>query len=249
MDNYCAFCDANKILYQGNDSDKRKAKEYKRQARNVSNVVVVEDPRDANAKDDKFKVNGTMTLYEFPATIESKVRNEITDKKEGLGMQIFDPANGFDMILKVKAKPKDEHGKEWPDYADTVFSRRPSAVAETEEEIEKLMSQRVDLAKYLKSMEMSVEETEALLKAEMLWDDVARSFEKAYKSGPKPETRETLLTAQPPEAPVTQPKPVEVVAAPEAPVTQPVAEEKKVTPKKETAENDTDALLLELAAM
>ncbi|NIQ06611.1 MAG: hypothetical protein GWO20_13050, partial [Candidatus Korarchaeota archaeon] len=126
MDKYCPWCEATKMLYQGNESDKRKAGDYKRKQRFVSNVYISDDPRDAEVRDENYKVNGTIRLYEFPGTVESKIKNEITDTDEGYGMAIFDPENGYDFILKIKAKPKDKNGKEWPDYGDSMFSRNTS---------------------------------------------------------------------------------------------------------------------------
>ena len=101
MDAYCPFCDVTKLLYQGNESDKRKASEYKRKERFVSNVFIAEDPRDAETKNEEYKVEGTVRLYEFPATVESKIANEITDKEQGYGIAVFDPEEGYDFILKI----------------------------------------------------------------------------------------------------------------------------------------------------
>jgi hypothetical protein len=245
MDAYCPWCEVTKILYQGNDSDKRKAKEYKRKERFVSNVFIVEDPRDADTRDEEYKVAGTVRLYEFPATVESKISNEITDKEQGYGIAIFDPESGYDFILKIKAKPKDDKGKEWPDYGDTMFARNGSAITPPEgKTIEDVMGERTNLEEYIKSLRKSPEDTEKLLKAEMLWDDVGHSFEKHMKvadSAPSaapvreaaPETPQNAAPA-PESAPVQQEAPAQQEAAP-AP-----------TP---AGDDDTDALLAELQDM
>lgn len=233
LDKYCAFCEATKILYQGNESDKRKAKDYKRKDRYVSNVFIVDDPRDATVKDEKYKVNGTVRLYEFPATVESKISNEVTDTEQGYGLSIFDPEEGFDFILKIKAKPKDNNGKEWPDYGDTIFARRANAIGEGAA-LDAIMESRVDLDKYIDSMALPVDELEKLLKAEMLWDDVGASFERNYHRSTPPTQAEAT-----PETPARQEATQEATPTPEA--TQ------QATPEPEG--DDTDALLAELQDM
>lgn len=226
MDNYCPWCDANKILYQGNDEDKKKARDYKRNERFVSNVCIIDDPRDAEVKDEQYKVNGTVRLYEFPATVESKIANEVTDTKNGYGIEIFDPENGYDLILKIKAKPKDDKGKEWPDYGDTMFARKTSPIANSEDKIAALMDQVYSLDEYILSMRKSVEEQEQLLKGEMLWDDVGPKFLKHMKKEGST-TTETKVTQK------EEPK---------------KDEPKKETPKSNEVE-DTDSLLDELDNM
>lgn len=230
MDKFCPWCEVTKILYQGNESDKRKAGEYKRKQRFVSNIFISEDPRDAEVKDDAYKVNGTVRLYEFPSTVESKIKNEITDTEQGYGMEIFDPENGYDFILKIKAKPKDKSGKEWPDYGDSMFARKASPIANTDEEIEKLMESRYDLDEYIKGLRVPVEEHEKLLKAEMLWDDIGHTFEKFWKG--------TETKAVDPVAAMSEEKPK---------ASAPVKEEKPVVTSQES--DDTDKLLAELQDM
>jgi hypothetical protein len=200
MDKYCPWCEATKMLYQGNDSDKRKAGEYKRKERYVSNVYIVEDPRDAEVKDEAYKVSGKVRLYEFPATVESKIKNEITDTEQGYGMNIFNPEDGYDFILKIKAKPKDKNGKEWPDYGDTMFSRRSSPLADSEEEIEKIMESRFNLDEYINSLKLSVDEHEKLLKSEMLWEDVGYGFEKVWRKPASENAPAPTINTQPSES-------------------------------------------------
>ncbi len=238
LDEYCPFCDAVKILYQGTDSDKKKAGEYKRKNRYVSNIYIVDDPRDSEVKDARYKVNGTVRLYEFPGTVESKISNEINDKEQGYGMSIFDPEDGYDFILKIKAKPKDQYGKEWPDYGDTIFARRSTPIADTEEEISAIMEQRVELEKYIKSLELSVAETENLLKTEMLWDDVGHTFEKYYKRGEGPTIKREVANTTPP---VNTPSRVQ-----ETQNTSSVQEAQDTASTQENDMDDTDALLKEL---
>lgn len=236
MNNYCAFCDANKILYQGNDADKKQAFKYKRQERYVGNVYIVDDPRDVDVKDEKYKVNGTVRLYEFPATVESKVSNEITDTENGFGMEIFDPENGYNFILKIKAKPKDQNGKEWPDYGDTMFARRPSAIADNDDGIERLMSDRYDLDEYIKSMRKTPDEIEKLLKQEMIWDDVSSNFER-FVRGKVAEPVDTSSLDTPQATPQATPEPV---------VTEQAQAQAEAAPEPVANDDNTDALLAEL---
>lgn len=230
MDNYCPWCEATKILYQGNETDKKKAGDYKRRDRFVGNVFIKDDPRDADVKDEQYKVNGTIRLYEFPTTVESKISNEVTDTANGYGVDIFDPENGFDLILKVKAKPKDKSGKEWPDYGDTMFARKASSIEPDEEKMEKLMAQRIDLDEYILSMKKGVDVHEQLLKAEMLWDDVGASFNKKMKGGTATTTTETKKEDVP-----------FVVDTPKV--------DTKSTVVEDNQDDDTDDLLNELADM
>lgn len=196
VEHYCPWCDAYRVLYQGTDADKAKASTYKKQERFVGNVLIVDDPRDAEESDVLKKAQGRVLLYEFPGAVESKIKNEITDKKNGYGIEIFDPENGYDFVLKVKAKPKDKNGKEWPDYADSMFARKCSAIASSEDEIKTTLDKCYNLDDYLKSMSVTLEEQERMIKEEMLWDDIGATFEKSVKklavagkySEPKAET-------------------------------------------------------------
>jgi hypothetical protein len=180
--NYCPFCSITSKLYMGSEADKRLANNYKRKKKFVSNFFIVNDPRDAEREPDK-KVNGLVKLYEFPQKVEAKLKEEITDP-EGLGPQIFDPgADGFDFVLKVLATKRDNQGNSWPDYANSVFSRRAAPIAESESEIDEIMKQCIDINEYIDGMKKDDEEIEKLIKAEMLLDMVkdewAREKERA----------------------------------------------------------------------
>src|SRR6056297_1478909 len=177
MDNYCPWCALNQMLYKGNKEDKKLAFKYKRQDKFVCNTLIVNDPRDDD-KDDEYKSSGKVKLYEFPATVESKIKNEITDKSEGYGMAVFDPENGYDLIIKIKAKKPDKNGKVWPDYSDTIFSRKSSAIADTEENIEKLMEKTVSLEEYLDNKKLTWDEHKKLLQVEGFWEDIEEEFER-----------------------------------------------------------------------
>lgn len=176
FDRYCPWCHATQILYKGNQSDKQRAQTYRRNQRYVANVYIVNDPRDASVQDESYKVGGTVRLYEFPATIENKIKNEITDPEQGYGPAIFDPEEGHDFLIKVRAKKPDKYGNIWPDYSDTMFARKPSAISNDEEEIKKIMESVYDLNEYLENLSMSWENHKKLLQQEMLWEDVKSEF-------------------------------------------------------------------------
>lgn len=195
MDNFCPWCLASQKLYMGNDNDKKAASNYKRKNRNVGNIFIVDDPRDSE-RDAEKKLKGQTRIYEFPDKVESKLKSEITDKKNGLGPAIFDPGEeGYNFLLKAKATKKDASNKVWPDYADSTFARKPYALG-TDKEIKAIMESTHDIDEYIKTMKISDEENIALLKTEMLWELVESDYAK-FKGGPskgRPETNTVTST-------------------------------------------------------
>ena len=179
MNNFCVFCAATQKLYMGNDNDKKAAANYKRKTRNVGNWYIVDDPRDAEREDDK-KMKGTVRIYEFPDKVDSKLKAEVTDKKNGLGSSIFDPgADGFNFLLKAKATKKDSTGKVWPDYSDSTFARKAYPLG-SDKEIKEIMDSTHNLDEYINSLRISDDEKVNLLKTEMLWELVESDWKK-YK--------------------------------------------------------------------
>jgi len=180
FDNYCPFCSATSKLYQGSAADKKMAYNYKRKEKFVSNFFLVNDPRDAE-REVENRVNGKVKLYEFPGKVEMKLKNEVTDTKEGYGYLIFDPGEeGHNFILKVLATKQDQNGNVWPDYSSSSFSRSSEALG-TEAEIKRIMEERIDLDEYIKSLEKTDDEIVKALKAEMLWDLVKDEWNR-YKN-------------------------------------------------------------------
>lgn len=169
---YCPFCAAVSKLYNGSKQDKAQAYQLKRKERFVGNFYVAKDPRDED-RDEEKKVEGNVKLYEFPGKVEVKVKKEITDKNQGYGYQIFDPSSeGRNIIISVLSSKKDKNGKQWPDYSNTDFSRTQSALKDTDEEIEALMSTCTDLVEYIESMKSSKDKMVEILKSEFLWETV-----------------------------------------------------------------------------
>ena len=175
LDKFCPWCFVNQSLWKGNSNDKKKAYRYKRNERFVVNAFILDDPRDADV-DDEYKVSNTLRLYEFPPTVESKISHELTNEEEGFGPAIFDPEKGHDLLVKVLAKKPDKEGKIWPDYSLTTFSRKATSIADSEEDIKKIMDSAYDLSEYIEQMGMSWEEHEKLLKQELVWDEVEDEF-------------------------------------------------------------------------
>jgi len=169
--NYCPFCSAVSKLYNGTEQDKKQGYLLKRKEKFIGNFFIVKDPRDAE-KDDENKAIGKVKIYEFPAKVEQKLKNEVTDREEGYGIQIFDPSdNGRNFILKVLSTKKQEDGRTWPDYSSSTFSRAQTSLG-SEEEIDEFMAKCTDLGDYIKSMEVPKDKQVELLKNEFLWEFV-----------------------------------------------------------------------------
>lgn len=181
MDKFCPVCAVVNSLYTGTADDKKVAFKMKRKERHIGNFYVVDDPRDKEIDDDTKKSSGKVKIYEFPSKLESKLKNEVLDKKEGLGLAIFDPGpEGHNIIIKIKSTKQDAKGNSYPDYSDSIFSRKPSAIADSDAEIKKIMSSTYDIEEYIKSMEMGKEDTLKMLKNEMLFDMVEAEWNRAY---------------------------------------------------------------------
>ena len=187
MNNFCPWCSVTSSLYQGTAADKKTAYTYKRKEKYVANFYIVNDPRDPESEN---KVNNTVKMYEFPGKLEAKVKEQVTDSTNGLGAAIFDPGEGgYDLIIKITSTKKDSKGNVWPDYSLSDFSRKSYALG-TDEEIEEIMKQTIDIDEYLEAMERDSETIEATLKQLMLWDMVSDEMgkNKSFATIPKPST-------------------------------------------------------------
>jgi len=173
--NYCPVCAAVSKLYLGSKADRSTAYNMKRKTRYCCNAYIIKDPRDSN-KIPEEQSTGKVLIYEFPSKVESKIKAEMSDSEYGGGINIFDPSSsGFDFILKVgSTKPVQEEGpfkgKTFPDYGDSKFANKASAIADSDEVIDRIMSQRHDLTKYIKLQEKSPEEIVEILKKEFVWE-------------------------------------------------------------------------------
>jgi hypothetical protein len=177
--NWCPFCSVTSKLYMGTAADKKMANNYKRKRKYVGNFFIEDDPRDSE-RDEEARVNGTVKLYEFPNKVEMKLKEEITDA-DGLGRSIFDPGDdGFSFILKVLSTKKDERGNSYPDYSNSKFDRRPSALG-TDAEIETLMASTFDIGEHLDQQRRTEEELIKLVKDEMLFDMISDEYDQLLR--------------------------------------------------------------------
>ena len=169
---WCPFCSITQKLYKGSDSDKFMASQYKRKQKHVTNFYIVDDPRDEKIEDVNNRSMGKVKIYEFPDKVESKITQEIFDKKHGAGVSIFDPGEeGYNFIIKVKSTKADKDKRVFPDYSDSTFARTPSSLG-TDSEIKALMETTTNLDNYLKGQLKSDADVIEILKGEMLWEMV-----------------------------------------------------------------------------
>lgn len=181
---YCTFCSVSSKLYNsGSSNDKKLAPKYLRKEKYVVNYFCVDDPRDVQRiSDGKERLAGKVWVLEFPGKLNSKIVEEQKPGPESAGMKIYDPEDGYNIIVLVKSTKanKDDKGniKQFHDYNDSKFARNASAIADSREEIEKIMGTRHDLISYIKSMERSIPDMVSILKEEMVWEWVKEEFKK-----------------------------------------------------------------------
>jgi len=181
MDAYCPWCQATQQLYKGSAADKKAAYKYKRKDKYVGNVFVTKDPRDNDEDDTDKLLAGKTFLYNFPQTIETLIKKEITDTENGWGYDIFDPETGYNLIINIGAKKPDKNGKVWPDYSLTAFAKRPSGIADTDDGITEIMESCQSISEYIENSLWTTEKHQELLKSEMLFEDVEDQFMRHMK--------------------------------------------------------------------
>lgn len=190
FNNPCPICSVVNKLFAGSETDKNEARKLKRKQKFISNVFIAHDPRDAE-KDADDKVEGTVKIYEFPSKLEQKLSEEIKDTRNGLGAAIFDPSEeGYNFIIKVGTQSGGS-GQSFPEYSMSMFARRPSPIAESDEKIEELMEERIDLNEYLGKQNKPIEELIQLMKDEMFWDLISSEYARYEKAEEKKETSTT----------------------------------------------------------
>lgn len=209
FNNPCPICSVVNKLFQGTENDKNEARKLKRKEKYVSNVYVAYDPRDAGkSADDESKQEGKVLIYEFPSKLEQKLAEEIKDTRNGLGASIFDPSSdGYNFIIKVGTQSGGSN-QSFPEYSMSTFARRPNAIAGSDEEIEKLMGERISLEEYINKSKKSVKDLIELMKTEMFWELIAKDYAKYVDAEePKPETKQTATPGPVPETKKEEPKP------------------------------------------
>ncbi len=177
MENWCSWCSLTQKLFMGGKEDKSTAQNYKRKEKYVGNWFIVHDPRDAE-REAENRIQNTVRLYEFPNKVESKLKQEITDTKEGYGFNIFNPGDdGYNFILKVKSTKKDKQGRTWPDYGDSMFSRTPQKLG-SDRQIKAILETCYNLAEYVEDLERDDDDILDILKAELVFELVADEWER-----------------------------------------------------------------------
>jgi len=200
---YCPWCALTQLLYQGSDSDKKRAYLYKRKEKFVGNVFVVKDPRDVDESDPDRLLQGKTFLYEFPSVVEQLIKKEVTDVENGWGYKIFDPEDGHNLIISIGAKKPDKNKKVWPDYSLTTFSKRPSSIGE---DVDGIMETTQDITEYVENSMKTNEEHAEILKSEMVFDDVKDQFERFMPVGKDEENKDdTPKERQPSGSPAEEP--------------------------------------------
>lgn len=178
---FCPFCSITSKLYKGGDADKKLASQYKRKTKYVSNFFIVNDPRDTEQNDEEKKNGGKVKIYEYPEKVNAKIKEELRDAVNGLGYLIYEPdAEGYNFILKVKSTKPMENGKTFPDYSDSTFARRATALG-SEKEIDAIMNSTHSINEYLKSLEQTDKQIYDLLKSEFLFDMIETEWNKYKK--------------------------------------------------------------------
>lgn len=182
MEKFCPFCSISAKLYSsGNEDDKKLASKYRRMLKFMANVLVVDDPRDAK-RDDDSKINGKVMIYEFPKVVESKLKNEITNEDEGFGIDIFDPGkNGHDFILTVGSKYEPKKNATYPQYGNSMFSRKSNPIADSDKEISEIMENVYDLSYEIQKNLKDHDDVINFLKSEMIFDLVENDCKKYWK--------------------------------------------------------------------
>lgn len=227
---YCPLCAvANKLYKTGNESDKKEAGRFKRKEKFVSNIYVLSDPRDVD-KDDEMKQGGKVKLYEFGTKLESQIRASVMDEEEGVGLGAFDPESGYNFTLRVTETKPGPDGKKWLSFDTSSFARNQTAIADNDEEIEKIMEGTFDLNKYLEAMKANEEEVIDIIKEEQVYELIQDEYERIVAKRNKKST-----TAAPKN---------EVVMEEEVDEPVPMKDETP-TPKKEETPNSEDEELLE----
>jgi len=179
--NWCPICSTVSALYNGSEEDKKIARDMKRKERFVANIYIVDDPRDKNAKDESSKMGGKVRLYEFPSKVAEKLEQE-NDPKEGLQEAAWDAGiDGHDFIIKIKLTKPDGNKNQFPEYASSIFSRKPSSIG-TDGEIEKILNSTYDIEEHISLLEKDDKWMKDIITAEGLFKLVEREWNKRHNS-------------------------------------------------------------------
>lgn len=193
-DAFCPICAiSNKLYNSGSKEDKLFASKINKKVKFVSNIFIVDDPFDKE-RDENFKCNGKVKLYNFPSKVESKLKAQLNDiDDEAIGINIFNPGEeGYDFILKVGKTKPDKYNKTYYNYDLSEFSRKSRPLG-TDDEIEEIMNNLFDINEFIKNKneELSKEDILKIIKDENLDGFIRHELEKygwiTTKENPKQE--------------------------------------------------------------
>jgi hypothetical protein len=225
-DEKCPICAKSKPYWalvnagEGTQADEVMANTYNRKKRYYVSVYVVSDARAGTEEDQTGKV----LLWEFGPQIYEKLYDAFLEK-----IPFYDPFEGFNFNLIIKRKD------EYPSYESSKFSAAPSAIAKSEEELEKIHSQIFDLAAKFKERSRSYDELKKVLQ-----DSLSLSERDKTETTTDSEAEGSTTVENTESEPVAEKK----VVAPEkkapAPEKKAVATGKKVAPAKAEVEGDSE---------
>lgn len=155
-DHSCKFCDFVADTYKafGSNDD---YKNYKRKKTHIFCGYLVSFKNDTLKDDDnhvqawKKCLNQVRMIY-FPFS----VKNKITDELDDSGSFVFNPFEGYDLIVKVVAKKDGENV--YNDYSLTKFSKNKTAILDSNEEIEKLLEKSFNISENIEERVISEQE-------------------------------------------------------------------------------------------
>jgi len=242
-DHECPFCDYVADVYQsfGSNND---YKNYKRKRSYIYNGYLVSfkndkmDDDNPHVKDWESCIGQVRMLY-FPYTVKNKIDDELKDS----GASIFDPFDGYNLIVKCVSKT--EKGDTYSDYSLTKFDKDKTAIAKTKKEINTILKETIDLSENIESKVISSEEVIKKAKMEgIIVTEVSLDAETEINYEMEPEDdvpfEETLETETP-----ENPKSVQEEAEPEEEEAEPEKEETNY----EDSEEDVDEIINKLNDM
>jgi len=142
-DNPCDFCDPMSTHYKEHGSD-RIYNAYKRKRKykvnfHVTEVEVMENYKVSDTDVGLWKeVIGQTIVVDLPFAVKEKIDAGLDNKE--LGLSIFNPLDGYDLLIKITTKKTDD-GDQYS-YNLTEFSRVKTAIPG---DIKEILSQSADL--------------------------------------------------------------------------------------------------------
>lgn len=244
-DHPCHFCDYVADVYQsfGSNAD---YKNYKRKKSFVYNAYLISYKNEKMSDDSTHvkeweKCIGQVRVIYFPYTVKNIISDELTDT----GSSIFDPYEGYDLIIKVVSKT--EKGNTYSDYSLTKFGKDKYPIMKVKKDIDKLLENTFDIS--------AVIETRVIAEAEMV---KKAKMEGVIITEVSLDSVNEQTHEMEEDIPIGEPDPVEEEAEPEKPIKEPLEEsepeeseepvEEESKPKEDDSE-DVDDIINKLNSM